>query len=127
MGASGARLWREMTEDGSLPPMAMVLLLEACRIADRLDQLDRQLQGEAWLEFQQDEESGSVVVVMDKALAEARQQATAFKQIVAELRQASGGRGKSKASQGEKRSERGANGIADLTSRIASRRSSSAG
>lgn len=127
-GPAGTQLWQDMTSGGPLPAMAMVLLREACRITDRLDRLHRQLAGEDWLTF---EVGDSVVVVrVDQALAESRQQATALKQIVAEIRQFAG-KGKSgsgKTSTPADASTQGkGGGIADLTSRIAERRDGSAG
>ncbi|MCI2421498.1 hypothetical protein MOQ72_29095 [Saccharopolyspora sp. K220] len=118
LGPSGQRLWAAMTEGGQLAPMQAVLLLEACRIADRLDKLDAQLRGEDWLRFEASEDGPEVTVIVDRALSEARQQATALKQIVAELRQTTS-RGKQKPAADAK----GA-GIADLTARIAARRAS---
>lgn len=86
-GPRGSRLWR----DAALPalsPAELVLLEEACRIADRLDRLDAFLCGrqDAWLRFHARNEDGSVVrVVVDRALAEARQQADTLRGIVADL------------------------------------------
>lgn len=86
----GQRLWNAMTAAGSLGPMQSVLLLEACRIADRLDTLDRQLRGDAWLRFRLDESGVEVTVYVDRVLAEAREQATALKGIVTELAKLAG-------------------------------------
>lgn len=55
LGASGQRLWAEMTDGATLPPLQAVLLLDACRIADRLDKLDAQLRGEDWRKFEVDD------------------------------------------------------------------------
>lgn len=87
----GRALWKAMhTTGASYTPMQMVLLEEACRIADRLDRLDAVLSGGAydWLDLigakgNPDRQE----IIVDKALSEARQQALALKQIVAELRQ----------------------------------------
>lgn len=72
-----------------LSPLQMPLLLEACRIADRLDRLDIQLHGGDWLRFRtrSEDESGvtEVVMVVDRLLAESREQAVALKGIVADL------------------------------------------
>lgn len=87
--APGERLWRQMTAAGALGPMQSVLLLEACRITDRLDTLDRQLAGHDWLRFRHDESGAEVTVYVDRVLAEAREQATALKGIVVELLKAS--------------------------------------
>jgi hypothetical protein len=86
--ARGRRLWDEMG-GGNLSGGRKVLLEEACRLADRLDGLDRLISGTArdWLEIVEskgDPERQELVV--DKLLAEARQQAVALKQIVTELR-----------------------------------------
>jgi hypothetical protein len=89
-GARGQRLWGELTK---VPPepAARVLIEEACRIADRLDRLDGILTGSdaEWMRFKVDDD-GEVTVYIGAPLAEARQQATALKAILAELRQAAG-------------------------------------
>jgi hypothetical protein len=67
-----------------------VLLEEACRIADRLDQMDRMLSGDAssWIDLVESKgDPERQEIVIDKLLAEARQQAVALKQLIAELRQ----------------------------------------
>jgi hypothetical protein len=126
--AAGQQLWDAVTAETKLAPMQRVLLLEACRIADRLDRLDGQLRGGDWLRLEADEDRDEVIVVVDKALAEARQQATALKALVSELRQA--GRSPTTKPAGEAAPEpaaKGAGGVADLSARIAARRSSPAG
>ncbi|TWJ23118.1 hypothetical protein [Micromonospora endolithica] len=95
MGVRGRRLWREVIEGGAtLRPAERVLLEEACRAADRLDVLDRILRGDedAWMRLHTANEDGSIVkVVLNNALAEARQQQVALKALVAELRTSQGG------------------------------------
>lgn len=113
-------MWREMTSGGFPPPMQRLLLLEACRIADRLDKLDAQLNGESWLRFLADDEGTEITVVVDRVLAEARQQATALKQLIAEYRQASGAKPSSKGRTATSNSK-GA-GLADITALIEQRR-----
>jgi hypothetical protein len=127
LGPSGSALWLEMTKDGQLPALQAVLLLEACRIADRLDKLDAQLRGEDWLRFLADEAGSEVSVVVDKVLAEARQQATALKQIVAELRTAAGKPASKTPRAPSGSSAKGGAGIADITARIAERRAAPSG
>jgi hypothetical protein len=122
--ARGCRLWRDLS-GGGLAAAQRVLLEEACRIADRLDRLDRYLAGDDWIGL--DEEmpgSGRLIVVVDKALAESRQQATALKALLTELRQSS--------SAGSRRGRppvpgKGVAGVADLSARIADRRASTPG
>lgn len=88
-GSRGRRLWDDMTSDDKLTsPLDVVLLEEACRLADRLDRLDDFLRGreDAWLRFHARNEDGSVVrVVVDRALTEAREQASTLTTIVAKL------------------------------------------
>lgn len=88
LGDRGARLWQEEGGD-KLTGGRRVLLEEACRTVDRLDRLDAILNGGSgeWMRFRVSEDGTEVTVTLDRALAEARQQATALKQIVAELRQ----------------------------------------
>lgn len=88
-GPRGRRLWEDMTSGGKLTSaLDVVLLEEACRLADRLDRLDAFLRGreDAWLRFHARNEDGSIVrVVVDRALTEAREQASTLTAIVAKL------------------------------------------
>jgi hypothetical protein len=91
LGARGRRLWREITDSYDLAdkPAELVMLEEACRIADRLEKLDEILSGEVdtWMHLQLPREGSDMIrVVVDGALAEARQQANQLKQLVAALR-----------------------------------------
>jgi hypothetical protein len=141
LGPRGRRLWRELTADEqpSLIPTERVLLEEACRLADRLDTLDRMLRGDedAWMRLRSMDDDGSIVqVVINNLLSEARQQQVALKQLLGELRQsrtaaaarlgppkrpgvAAGGMSTGGASVPD--------GVADLTARIASRSPQAAG
>lgn len=88
LGARGARMWAELTSQ-TTSEADLALIEEACRTADRLDKLDRFLDGEhdAWLElarFQDDD--NHVVVIVDKAVGEARQLALALKALLQEIR-----------------------------------------
>lgn len=111
---SGARLWDAVMASTSLGPLQMPLLVEACRIADRLDVLDRQLNGHDWLRFRHDESGAEVTVYVDRVLAEAREQATALKGIVAELT-------KPGAQQKAAPAKKGGGVLADLAARRAAR------
>lgn len=93
LGPAGRNLWSLMTAGAMLGPMQKVLLLEACRIVDRLDKLDGQLRGvdKEWLRLDrvdEDDMDMTYVVIVDKALAESRQQAATLKGLLAEVRQA---------------------------------------
>jgi hypothetical protein len=113
----GERLWRDMKGDG-LDPAQRVLLEEACRIADRLDKLDRLLAGSAhdWVslvESKGDPERQEVVI--DRPLAEARQQATALKQLIAEIRAAGAAKPTGRQGAGPAPTGKGVAGVTDLS------------
>lgn len=95
LGRAGARLWSEMNSGALLGPMQRVLLLEACRMTDRLDKLDAVLAGDVhtWLTLElrtdeEDEFERTFVVIVDKAHAEARLLAVALKSVMSEIRMA---------------------------------------
>jgi hypothetical protein len=69
-----------LDDEGSL-----VLLEEACRIADRLDQLDVLLRGDAETWTRVVQVAGTLELRVDSALIEARQQASVLRQIIAGL------------------------------------------
>ena len=90
LGKSGAQLYAAiMAIKPGLHALQVPLLIEACRIADRLDRLDIQLRGGEWLRFRtrSEDETGvtEVIMVVDRLLAESREQAVALKGIVADL------------------------------------------
>lgn len=65
-----------------------VLLDEACRLADRLDELDRMLTGDAetWAYVREGRgDDDPLQLVINSAMSEARMTATALRQIVTEL------------------------------------------
>jgi hypothetical protein len=111
LGERGQRLYREFTAEGpKLGPAERVLLEEACRIADRCDQLDDFLRGHegAWMRFHSRNEDGSIVeVVVDKALGEARQQASTLKALIAELRASRAGKKEEPKPEASRRDELG--------------------
>lgn len=87
LDARGRRLWREMHALVDFNPAETVLLEEACRMADRLDRLDRVLTSSSELvRLRVDGNGGEAVFVVDGAMAEARQQANVLKQLIASLR-----------------------------------------
>lgn len=128
LGSRGATLWRDLRGE-SLAPEVQVLLLEACRIADRLDQLDLLLAGdvETWVSLTEERaDSERVYVVLDRALSEARQQAVALRQLIAEIRAAGAG-GKSRPTPGPQQSGREVAGVTDLTTWAPARSAKPAG
>ncbi|RSD26359.1 hypothetical protein [Amycolatopsis eburnea] len=92
-GSAGLELWQAANPHGDLKPLQVVLLREACRIADRLAALDRRLHGDGpWLELSTEDGVVFHVDVTD-VLKEARAQANTFRGLAAELRQSgTGGR-----------------------------------
>lgn len=88
LATKGRKLWREMTTAVTFNPAELVILEEACRIADRLDTLDDLIRGtrEAWLQLRVDDGGTDVQLVVNGPLTEARQQANIMKQLVAALR-----------------------------------------
>ncbi len=73
LATRGRRLWRELVAQEDFDPAERVLVEEACRITDRLDVLNGDL------------EVGPSSERL-KVMSEARQQANVLKQIVAALR-----------------------------------------
>lgn len=70
-------------------PRTLALLEEAARIADRLDDIDQVIAGRGVLQLLRfrlvDDEGRVAEVKFDAVLSEARQQATALKQLLAQL------------------------------------------
>jgi hypothetical protein len=87
----GAQLWRDMGGSWEQDPGARVLLHEACRLADRMEKLDRVLRGDVdtWLSFElprDGSEDEPLRLKVDSALGEARLHVTTLRQVLAQLR-----------------------------------------
>lgn len=93
----GRRLWRQVFEQGDLDPAQVVILEEACRLADRLDELDSVIQGKGVLNLMQfrlelgsgdgsEDSPVKVEVKFNNVLGEARQQQNVLKQLLVSLR-----------------------------------------
>lgn len=118
-GPRGSDL-RVALADLDLSPLHAVLAEEACRIADRLDRLDGALTDKGtWLR-QEVADGGTIVITVDGVLAEARQQASTLRGLVAEIRSALP---KQQAAKPVQPARRGG-GLGDLNARIAARRAS---
>jgi len=85
LGERGQALWDALA-DGADPASA-VLIAEACRIADRLERLSALLGGEEseWARVQLPRGDDELVLRIDGALTEARQQAQVLRQILGQL------------------------------------------
>lgn len=88
LGTAGARLWRDLHEGQEFSPAESVTVEEMCRIKDRLDKLNAVLVGESdsFIRFREREDEAEIVLMVDSALSESRQQANIFKQLYASLR-----------------------------------------
>lgn len=121
LGSRGSRLWRDETSSGSLTPAHLVLLEEACRLADRLDWLNSILLRACSPVKANDGDDEGESPAIGPLLAEARQQQTTLRGLVAEIRQASKGSTPASAPKA------GGAGVSDLSARIAKRRGQASG
>jgi hypothetical protein len=107
LGARGRRMWTESLEMWDLTPPHRILLEEACRIADRLELLNKQIR-----------EVSSEFAACAPILSESRQQSMALQRMFAEIRQ--GARPVSVPQQG-------GSGVLSLAGKIAERRAQAQG
>lgn len=85
LGSRGRRLWAELVDD-STSESTLALIVEACRVADRLDRLDRATRADGVLDLIDVEDRDGVVEVrVGSALAEARQQGVVLRQLLVEI------------------------------------------
>lgn len=90
-GPRGQALWDAVAP--TCDTARRVLLDEACRLADRLDGLDRVLAGDVdtWATIRNGRgEDMPAEIVVNSAMSEARMTATALRQIITELSPAAG-------------------------------------
>lgn len=90
LDSRGAHLRFDLRKQHEGDAAALALIEEACRIVDRLDELDRILSRPptSWLDALDTDSDGTPIkLIINAPLAEARQQAMALKQIFTELRQ----------------------------------------
>ncbi|MFD6357933.1 hypothetical protein [Nocardia tengchongensis] len=85
LGYAGQKLWNALESDAASFETG-VLVLEACRIADRLEHLARILDGdtEIWARIATGRD-GELELRVDSAMQEARQQAGTLRQLLAEI------------------------------------------
>ena len=83
--ATGMLQKREMKAQVDGVPAAEALLEEACRIVERLDRIERFLSGrnKEFLRTKVARDGETVVLVVDGAMSEARQQANVLRQLLA--------------------------------------------
>jgi len=123
LGKAGSALWRDLDDGFGIGPGAHTLALEACRCADRLDDLNEVIAGRGVLQLLRfrtrtdDEDERRIEVFFDDVLAEARQQQMTLKQILQVL-----GVGKL----GEKKPEKGGTGLDEFTAALRAKRGAGA-
>ncbi|MEU6582827.1 hypothetical protein [Nocardia sp. NPDC046763] len=85
LGYAGEKLWNALESDAASFETG-VLVLEACRIADRLEHLARILDGDTdiWARIAAGRD-GELEIRVDGALQEARQQAGTLRQLLAAI------------------------------------------
>jgi hypothetical protein len=87
----GAQLWTDFGGQWEQDPGARLMLHEACRLADRMEKLDRILRGDVdtWVTIELprgDDDEQPLRIKVDAALAEARLHVTTLRQVLAQLR-----------------------------------------
>lgn len=126
LGARGRRLYREvLQEHQALGARERVVLEEAARTADRCEQLDRLLRGDRreWARVEYSDTGTRIVLVVDKAMGEARQQQATLARLLSELRQhLAPATAKEPPAPAQPVPQSGGAKLGDLTARIAARR-----
>lgn len=79
LGEAGEDLWASITKDRDLDAASKVLLLNACRIADRLDDLDSEIDGRLTSYNQRGDE------VINPLISEHRQQYSTLATILSKM------------------------------------------
>lgn len=125
----GEQLTADLEAERTLSSAERALAQEAGRLADRLDRLDQYLADRTWLQFEvapySTEKTVTVVVKLDRVMAEARQQQDTFRGMVGELRQSSAV-AKKKVEDPKPVAKTGP-GVGNLMERIAAKRGQPAG
>ena len=88
LGAGGRALWKSVSGVHEIDGVQAAQLTEACRMKDRLDQLDKVLRGDVqyWTEVLYDADGSPVSLRIDAALQRANDTANAMKQLISALR-----------------------------------------
>jgi hypothetical protein len=117
----GADLHAQITDAHTLSPDQLVILEEACRTADRLDQLDAIIQGKGVLELMHfrsmdgdSDDTRTVVMTVDGVLSEARQQQNILKQLLVSLRLPDAATGKKPQARGARGAYAGASKVSSI-------------
>lgn len=86
LGATGTQLWNDIHKAREVPAHMKVLVLNACRIADRLDKISDDLASDGRLTITLLSKNGDEInEVANPLLIEMRMQAAAFSQLMARM------------------------------------------
>lgn len=85
LGRSGRELWDAVHDSRDVQPHFKALLLNACRIADRLDEISAELETQPLTVTLYDRKGEAINEVAQPLLGEHRQQALALRQILASM------------------------------------------
>lgn len=86
LGARGLRLWKSIATGQKLSEVESQNLVEACRIADRLEKLDELIRGDedVWFRLKLPRtDDGVVELLINDPMKEARMHAAALRQLIA--------------------------------------------
>lgn len=90
LGPGGKAMWQDLTKGREYDAAWAALIEEACRMKDRLDKMHRLISGDisSWARIEQPDnaEGRYLLLIFDDAVAEARQQANALRQIITSLK-----------------------------------------
>ncbi|MFF2551830.1 hypothetical protein ACFVUS_12570 [Nocardia sp. NPDC058058] len=90
LAAHGRSVWDAIDAGYKLDASTRVLVLQVCRLVDRLDRLEAALKSnKTWIRIAEESQLGpdavKITVTVDSVLAEARQQSTALMQLLHKL------------------------------------------
>lgn len=86
LGTRGLRLWKSIATGRKLTEIESQNLVEACRIADRLEKLDELIRGDddAWFRIKLPRtDDGLIELLINDPMKEARMHAAALRQLIA--------------------------------------------
>ena len=87
LGDRGAALWRAFGGDNTSDGARAVMIAEAARMADQLEQLDAFIRGDvdAWAKVEIPGSGKTLVLKIDGAVSERRQSMTVFRHLIGQL------------------------------------------
>ncbi|MDY0828577.1 hypothetical protein SK224_05490 [Microbacterium sp. BG28] len=85
LGERGLALYDAVAQARKLTPTELVTLVEACRLADRLERFDELINGERdeWLRLDVNDDGSEITVVLTDVVRQARMHAATLKALLA--------------------------------------------